>query len=444
MHSHLNDYLNIGIDDTDSPRKGCTTYIATLAAEYLKTHDCVFIDYPNLVRLNPTIPWKTRGNGAIALRIHCPYKNEDAIKDTIIKLVKEHSDFSQPKTDPAIAFYKGPVGKTLQKFSEKAVQEIISISRTKKIAHDCKVELHSLKGEQGIVGAVAAVGATLEKDYTYELIAYRKNENFGKPRKIDKESVLNMDKKTYPLTFNNYDYEKARILITPHGPDPVLFGIRGESPSILLQAYNMITTDEPVHKWIIFRSNQGTDMHLKRVKKITNIKQFTTIQLIGEVSSTPKTITGGHVIFTLSDGKNTIDCAAYEPTGSFRKIIRRLIPRDIVLVTGGIRLATETFRKTINLEKIKLLKIVNTKKVNPLCDICHKRMKSAGKGQGFRCKRCRTIKSKKIPLLLDRNLKLQMYTPTTSAHRHLTKPLIRYGNEKNELPKKMTKKWNFF
>lgn len=444
MNNYLDDYLNIGIDDTDSPRKGCTTYIAALATEYLEAYDCVFIDYPNLIRLNPTIPWKTRGNGAIALRIHCPYKNEDAIKDTIIKLVKEHSDVNQPKTDPAIAFYKGLVPKTLQQFSKKAVQEIISISMTKKIANDCKVELHSLKGEQGIVGALAAVGATLEKDYTYELIAYRKNDNFGKPRKVDKESVLNMDKTTYPLTFNNYDYEKARILITPHGPDPVLFGIRGESPAILLQAYNMITTDEPVSKWIIFRSNQGTDMHLKRVKKITNIKPYTTIQLIGEVSSTPKTITGGHVIVTLSDGNNQIDCAAYEPTGSFRKIIRQLIPRDVVLVTGGIRLATEKFGKTINLEKIKLIKIVNTKKVNPLCDICHKRMESAGKGQGFRCKRCRTAKSKKTLLPLDRNLKLQIYTPTPSAHRHLTKPLIRYGKEKTKPPKKMTEKWNFF
>ena len=77
MNNYLDDYLNIGIDDTDSPRKGCTTYIAALATEYLETHDCVFIDYPNLVRLNPTIPWKTRGNGAIALRIHCPYKNEE-------------------------------------------------------------------------------------------------------------------------------------------------------------------------------------------------------------------------------------------------------------------------------------------------------------------------------------------------------------------------------
>ena len=57
--------LWIGVDDTDSLKGMCTTYLATeLIRELTEEHD--LIGYPRLVRLNPNIPWKTRGNGAIA------------------------------------------------------------------------------------------------------------------------------------------------------------------------------------------------------------------------------------------------------------------------------------------------------------------------------------------------------------------------------------------
>ena len=57
--------MHIGLDDTDSTRKGCTTYVAALLVEKLQKLDANFIDYPNLIRLNPNVPWKTRGNGAL-------------------------------------------------------------------------------------------------------------------------------------------------------------------------------------------------------------------------------------------------------------------------------------------------------------------------------------------------------------------------------------------
>ncbi|MCJ7699028.1 DNA-binding protein, partial [Candidatus Bathyarchaeota archaeon] len=61
--------LHIGLDDTDSTRRGCTTYVAAVLVEELEKLGACFIDYPNLVRLNPNVPWKTRGNGALCLRI---------------------------------------------------------------------------------------------------------------------------------------------------------------------------------------------------------------------------------------------------------------------------------------------------------------------------------------------------------------------------------------
>src|SRR2546422_10504363 len=58
--------LWIGVDDTDSLRGMCTTFLATEIVRDL-TGDFDLIGYPRLVRLNPKIPWKTRGNEAICL-----------------------------------------------------------------------------------------------------------------------------------------------------------------------------------------------------------------------------------------------------------------------------------------------------------------------------------------------------------------------------------------
>ena len=59
--------LHIGFDDTDSRNGMCTTFLAYKIVEYLKKEHTEFLDYPYLIRFNPNIPWKTRGNGAVAI-----------------------------------------------------------------------------------------------------------------------------------------------------------------------------------------------------------------------------------------------------------------------------------------------------------------------------------------------------------------------------------------
>ncbi len=59
--------LYIGIDDTDSINGGCTTWLATEVIKELSEFD--LIGCPRLVRLNPNVPWKTRGNAAVALTL---------------------------------------------------------------------------------------------------------------------------------------------------------------------------------------------------------------------------------------------------------------------------------------------------------------------------------------------------------------------------------------
>ena len=57
--------LHIGIDDTDSLDGGCTTWLITEIIAELSDFDLV--GPPRLVRLNPNVPWKTRGNAALEL-----------------------------------------------------------------------------------------------------------------------------------------------------------------------------------------------------------------------------------------------------------------------------------------------------------------------------------------------------------------------------------------
>lgn len=58
----------IGIDDTDSNEGMCTTYLGAVLLEELQIYGIVET-LPLLVRLNPTIPYKTRGNASIALKL---------------------------------------------------------------------------------------------------------------------------------------------------------------------------------------------------------------------------------------------------------------------------------------------------------------------------------------------------------------------------------------
>ncbi|GAG46631.1 unnamed protein product, partial [marine sediment metagenome] len=108
----------------------------------------------------------------------------------------------------------------------------------------------------------------------------------------------------------------------------------------------------------------------------------------GSLVQSPHTIKGGHVIFTIGNNIATdkVDCAAYEPTKEFRRIVRELCIGDVVEVYGGVREKP----LTVNIEKINVKYL--TKQVekveNPVCPSCGKHMKSKGANQGYKCKIC--------------------------------------------------------
>jgi len=441
--------LHIGLDDTDSPRAGCTTYIAALLVEKLRKLGVQFIDYPNLIRLNPNVPWKTRGNGALCLRIKCEENSLEEIKENVIETVEEKSDLEHEGTDPGIVFFQGSrIPKEIRKFARETITGIVKIGDALKLLKKFKAEAIGYKTARGIIGSLAAIGETLRGDHTFEFIAYRKSENYGKKRQVDPKSVIEMDRATAPYTFNNFDEETNRILITPRGPDPVLFGIRGEGPEIVKKAAEMIRVFEPVERWVIFRTNHGTDAHLKHVQRLSEIEPYHPVIVRGEVAENPKIIPGSHVIFKIKDGSGVVDCAAYEPTGTLRDAAVQLIKGDYVEVYGGVKPPSLPLNRpiTINLEKLKVLRLAPLIVYqNPLCPKCRKRLKSMGKDKGFRCEKCgsRFLNLKKVALKLERKLSEGLYIASPRSQRHLTKPLIRYGMEKKASLITIIPQWSF-
>lgn len=424
--------LHIGLDDVDSPAGGCTTHLAVKIAHALLEKGIKFIDYPNLVRLNPAVPWKTRGNGAVAIRVEVSDEGviEDIVGLTLAETDEYLREYSNPKHQPAIVFVIGDIPDYLEKYSGKALYDFIPMDYAMRIMGKLgeKARSYTFRGKRGLIGSLAAVGyQMLSGDYTYELIAYRTREYLGKPRLIDEESIVEMDKATSGRTILNYDYETRRPLIVPKGPDPVLYGIRGEYPWDVLEASRYLRVYEPIEYMAIFRTNQHTDSHLHPLETICDAHPYMCVRVSGVVASKPRRIQGGHVVFKVCN-ECCIDVAAYEPTKGFRKIVEKLEPGDKVEVGGCVRPGSSSHGITLNLEKIRVAEL--SRKVvyqNPVCPVCGRRMESAGRNKGFKCRYCgfRSRDLRKLEVVIPRDLEPGWYQPPLHAFKHLMRPLER-------------------
>lgn len=423
--------IHIGFDDTDSVTSGCTTHLAFKIVRYLLNLESKFIDYPLLVRLNPNVPWKTRGNGAVCLRIQT--RNQRRIVE-YIKQVIEHSSETGRDTNPAVAFLtQEQVPKSLEDLSRIALFDIVSVQFAEKIAQENGIEYYSFGTGQGLIGSMAAIGCLLRDDHTFEVIAYRKIKNCGTVRVVDASRVRQYSKNTFPNTFNNYDEKHRRILITPHGPDPVFCGIRGENPDVVVRSLKALQIQEELDGYMVFRSNQGTNMHLQNELKLKRLKRFGAGYIKCKVSKTPHPIPGGHVIFEVQDKNGlTSPAAVYEPTG-LTSLALSLDVGDTIEIGCSVRGSTSKFPKILNIEYILVIALNEIRRsFNPLCQSCGKRMKSEGRNKGFQCDRCGFIdrRGNKVYMVQTRSVSEGLYVPVSGAHRHLTKPIQRYGMEK--------------
>lgn len=414
-------YLHIGIDDTDSPDGMCTTYLASQIINKFNENGIELVDYPRLIRLNPFARFKTRGNGGVSLKILNDDKSILA-REIVLSEVEKLSMFDCDNTNPGVIFYEGEITEEMREYAFRAIYEFIEIDEAEEFGKSVGCEIHKFKKGRGIIGSIAAISLPLN-DYTFELLTYRSAENYGTKRQIDYESVYLMDSETFPDTFENIDYSEDYIAIEPKTPCPVLYGIRSNTVEALEVAKSIVKVNEPVVDYCIFKTNQHTDMHIQKALDIASMKQFGCYEVMGEVKNKPTIIDGGHMFFYIKDESGEIVCGAYEPTKNFRKIVSHLRPGDVIRVFGGIG-----EQNTFNIEKFQVIKLNEIEYVNPICPECGKRLTSAGKNKGFKCKKC-GYKSKslvKVPKKIERTLKnFKFYETPVSARRHLSKPLCR-------------------
>ncbi|MCL2890619.1 MAG: tRNA(Ile)(2)-agmatinylcytidine synthase [Methanomassiliicoccaceae archaeon] len=430
--------MYIAVDDTDSRTGNCTTYLLTEIMRELSDID--IIGNPRLVRLNPAVPWKTRGNGSLVLRVGYgtgPKKqtgvisgekifcydeaterepNAAEILERLIPIVHSNrSEGSDPglvisKERPPASLYRDGVTKIITK--ERVMKELERIGAT----------TFEMGCGRGVIGAACGM-AWEPADSTYEVLAYRHRSKWGTVRYVDHESVREMDS-MFPGTFNSWEERHKKVTMVPSTPCPVLFGLRGDDERETVNAAMHLRT-EPIERWVTFLTNQGTDDHVIRNSKELIANRSYDIE--GAVISNAVRIRGGHSFIDIDTTYGTVTCAAYEPSKEFRLLFDNLAPGDRVRVIGELRDHPRTF----NAEKVYVSSTTETyeKISNPVCASCGKRMQSAGKGEGYRCRGCGTRSDEPIMRKETRWAVPGWYEPPASARRHLSKPLKRMNEE---------------
>jgi len=208
------------------------------------------------------------------------------------------------------------------------------------------------------------------------------------------------------------------VVCVPHTPDPVLFGIRGESPFAIMRAVSCIRS-EPYAWGQVWLTNQGTDAHLLE-GRIGSLRDGHSYRVPGTVESAPVTSPGGHVSLMIRDQETALTCMGFEPTKQFRNAVRSLIPGDRILAVGSF------LNERLNLEKFFLFPGEEDQRLQaPQCPVCLKRMTSAGAGKGYKCRRCgrRAVDPERV--IVPRTIRPGWYEVPPGARRHLSRPLIR-------------------
>ncbi|WP_435067378.1 TiaS agmantine-binding domain-containing protein [Haloplanus sp. C73] len=407
----------VGLDDTDSRTEGmCTTYVAARVADALEAAGG-HVERRLLIRLNPAVEYKTRGNAALCLETDL---DPDRAFELATATVDELAVVDDPRTEPGVVVadaVAADVPDTVADFARRALRERLRVADAVALLERLE---YRHEGGRGRIGALAALGAHRAfDDWTYEHIAYRDLSRCGTPREIDGESVHAAAEDAYPEAWDTVDRVEDELVCVPAAPGPILYGIRGDDPETVRSAAAAIES-EPVTEAVTYRTNQGTDAHL-RDGTIESVRDGRAYRVDGVVSDAPETRAGGHVHLTIADGDARLPCVAFEPTKRFRDRVRGLRVGDDVTVCG------EVSDGTLKLEKFALRDPVTTESVVPTCPDCDRSMKSAGRNQGYRCRDCGTTAPGRVERPLDRQLESGWYEVPPCARRHVAKPLVRGG-----------------
>jgi tRNA(Ile2)-agmatinylcytidine synthase len=406
----------VAVDDTDSRERGmCTTYAAHRIAERLRERGAS-VERVVLVRLNPAVEYKTRGNAALAVHTDLDPAVGLAVAEEVVSEAAETAD---PRTNPGVVVApEADAPEPVAEFAERAMREHLERGEAESLAAAHGYRTAQWQNGRGVVGALAAVGAWSAFDeWTYERIDYREPDRWGTERDVDAESAFAAAEDAYPDAWDTVDREEGELVCVPHTPGPILYGIRGDGPDAVEGVADAIDS-EPVHASELFVTNQGTDAHLREAD-LAAVEDGRGYCVDATVVDDTETRRGGHVFVTVAEDGDRLECAAFEPTKRFRDRVRALRPGDRVTVCG------EVADGTLKLEKLAVRDLEETERVTPTCPDCGTTMESAGAGQGYRCRDCGTSAPGKVEKEVDRDLEVGWYEVPPCARRHVARPLVR-------------------
>ena len=425
----------LAFDNTDGPDGGCTTHVAFHVL--LALPGLALTGMPRLVRLNPNVPWKTRGNAAVVLPLGRPAGPQvrvgelrghevlafpeaapaPATQDVLERAWAAIQGQAQPGAQPGLALFDDapPAAAYWQ-----AVRTFVPPEEARAAVEDLGAPHRSAGDARALVGCLGAA-AWPGPPASFELTAYREPRNWGQPRAIDPAPLSGLD--ATGATFHTFDAQAGRLACVPRTPDPVLLGLRGREPERLrdwgLRAI-AAAAREPVDGWLLWASNQASGDHVTPVEALVQAPALATVALEAEVTSPAQRRQGGHAFVALRDLAGApFEAVAFEPTHAFRDVLSALLPGDRVSVVGALR------DGVVRLEKLRIVAPAAHRVArNPDCPKCGRRMRSKGPSTGFRCSGCkeRLPPAAKVWEETPRGVDTAWHEPPVMARRHLHRP----------------------
>ncbi len=384
----------IGLDDTDEREYGCTTHDFDSLIRELQMNGFVITD-PKLVRLWPFAPTRTRGNAALSASI---------VTDDRDRLISTLEDWFKTRFDGLTIGEDTHSAQPVLLMTEVQLPESMYWDTVRSFVDlDSRVEElsdynHHIwstpAGCGGLIGASAAIAWKGLDDCTWECTAWR---SISGPRNVPIDIVEKMSIK-FPSTFMNRDPNAGQSLIAPRTPCPVLYGIRGESRQVVLDAHLFMQDNgaELSSGHRAHRTNQATDDHLLS-SKIGNVNRVTIMP-------------GGHVEIDVG-----IKLLSFSQGGELNRLAQSLEHGDKIEWWG-----LTNIDDTVHLERLRLIH-GKRNRMRPLCE-CGSRYKSQGRNQLLKCPNCSREHEDTWTFNI---IQSEWFEPPPNYRRHLSKPLSR-------------------
>lgn len=417
----------IALDDTDGNDGGCTTH---LMLHILSDLDLDVKGYPRLVRLNPNIPFKTRGNAALCAEVGLSrgtktkigeYGGKPIFSSSIVddvpdynyiadaawRIVLQEANLKDEKTNPGmiVARYTPDASHYLS-----TLRSVVSIDNALRNIKDMGMVYRSAKNGRGLIGALAALSWPAEKS-TYEMILY----SFPHPQHFSKQLQREIADlaNSIPGTFNNYDEENRHAAIFPSPRTPVLCGVRTTDPVRILNFPAEVESGFPVRftGYLLYQTNQATDDHYQ--ESIESFEELSSYSFKATVTSIPAAIKGGHWFFNFYYMGREYKAAIFEPSKGMRLLVKDIQVGDYVKLFGSF------MEGKMNIEKVSIIERARVFiRSNPTCAECGSRMQNDGINS-FKCPVCSHHSILPAYTELHRSHSRDRYEAPVAGRRHL-------------------------